>query len=319
MTGSACSCQHSALLAALMMSFAACAAKVQYNGMPLQQLPTQGLTNDQPLDADLMATTARSGSRKAIEEGSRSFLEWCAANGGGWGTNPLTTPHTAKFYEAVNEHAASHRLPGSGTFVVATYCVGQEGALIGAMVNHRWVRLAYYDRPAAEAFVARFGPAAKQREREAGAAQDRKREEKQRSFQQAVVELDGKREPGLATVALASDSIAFIREKIDQDTYGTSGTFLTEPCEFNAFDRGDLTAPRTIDLRSLNLSDLQAGEQRPIQSADGQVQQAYGIKLRSSTGSAFVEFTSMDVAQRTARAFQSLAQRCGAKRDDRFR
>jgi hypothetical protein len=314
------------LTAALGCATTTSTGNVSTKGIPLSQVMA---TSDVPRAAvpapDMMATivfaTQTSEQRPALIE---KFRQWCRDSSGAVVQKPQAVdcanrdaPRAGCFAGAAGWYHTTHPR-------IAYYhevCADQEGAVSAALLttSREGVpggTVAVYERADAVAFVRHY-LALYDASNAASAAEEAERERsEQRDFEAAIAKLDGQSDPTLRGAATARESIDFIREMLRDSGFRNLGAFTKAPCLFKAHAESE--NPTEIDLSKLDLGVLDALAERHV-DWHGQTLTAYQIVLKVDGTTAHSEYKTPDAAKRSARAFQALARRCGAKTDNRFR
>lgn len=252
----------------------------------------------------------------------RTYGQWCEEHGG---TNvddssaqscpedPLSGPGCLT--EASIWYARQD--PGLGFRI--TSCVDARGRPLAALLrqSHEGKQdglVAVLEGDALHGFAERYQRMAQATAQSWEDAKRQQEADKAAALDKAIAELDSVADPALKSTPSARMSIDFIREKVASSAYRASVRFVT-PCTLEA--RSSDTNLTEVDLRKIELNVLDQFAERTIDN-HGRVFNTYRLSLKVGPRTAYLDYTDADAAQRSARAFNALAKRCGNKPDTRF-
>lgn len=140
----------------------------------------------------------------------------------------------------------------------------------------------------------------------------------------AIGDLDASKDPALANVPSARESVDFIIEKLERGVGATrKSTFGTSPCVFNLRSSTSENYDDPIDMRTLNLNAVEAVTEGKVLSdpehSAADFATVFQVVLEDNKGRRALDFGERDIAARVSKAFIALGRRCGAKMDTRFK
>jgi hypothetical protein len=267
-------------------------------------------------------------------EAYTDIARWCRANGGKEDFHvragecaSYENPTPGCFADAAWHYSATH---GSVAFSSGA-CVRPDGTMSAAILRFNNSELALYAGAELSAFVEKYVEVRKAREKADEERAEKRREEDKAAFDRAVLALDASKDPSLAEVPSARDSIDFLREKLRQGVGRTrlsdfgkpmsSTEPATNPCQFTS--QSERQNPTVLELRELDLNVVDTvtalTRDRILGHSNGEKVPVFQLKLATKSGVGFAEFDDADTAKRCAKAFVAVARRCGAKPDTRFK
>jgi hypothetical protein len=304
-------------------------------GLSLDQLSARwhSMTRLQPPPPAFMSSIVlhHSGS---TAEAYTSIARWCRANGGKEnfdvhaGECPsYETPTSECFGEATWHYSDRHHQAAYSTGT----CVKPDGTVSVAILGFDNAQVALYSGAELSAFVERYVEVGKAQVTSWKNTEEKRKQDDQAAFDQAVLALDASKEPGILALPTARESIDFLREKLKE---GVGRTRLSEfanrldpnvpatmPCQMTS--QSEHQNPTILELRELDLNVVDTFTtltmDRYLGHPNGDVVPVFQLKLATKTGIGFAEFYDADTAKRCAKAFVALARRCGAKQDNRFK
>jgi hypothetical protein len=253
----------------------------------------------------------------------RTFEQWCDQNAGSVVQSPKATD------------CSPERLPGAGCLAEASWwyaskqgelrfapsaCIGAESHLLAALIaqNHADKQdqvVAVLEGAALTTFLDRYIALSQATQRKWQESKDEAEAKRVRAFDEAVAQLDANQDSALRGAPTARMSVDFIREKVGDSGYQTSLEF-TSPCVITT--RSQESNLADVELRSIDLNVLAGIAERTIELR-GRVFNTYRLFLKVGPRTSYLDYNASDAAQRSAKAFDSLARRCGNKPDVRFK